>query len=159
MISVDAFISPGAQIVGDVRMGPQSSIWYGAVVRAEAAPVDIGARANIQDNCVVESVLGHPVRIGAGVSLGHNARVVGAVVEERSLIAIGASVLMGAVVGTQSIVAANAVVPPGMVVPPRTLVIGQGRLLRQVSAAEIERIDHGASEYARLSGEYAVSWR
>jgi carbonic anhydrase/acetyltransferase-like protein (isoleucine patch superfamily) len=133
-------------------MADESSVWFGAVVRG---PVEIEERANIQDNCVVDG----PARIGAGTSLGHNARVYGAVVEERSLIAIGATVLAGATVGSQSIIAANATVPEGMRVPPRSLVIGPGRILRQVSDAEIERIDGGARDYARLTREYASRTR
>ncbi len=135
-------------------MGAESSVFYCAVLRGEAAYVEIGPQANVQDNCVVEGTPGHPVRIGARVSLGHNARVFGATIEERSLIAIGATVSPGAHIGAQSIVAANATVPEGMVVPPCTLVIGHGRLLRTVTEAEIARIEHGATDYARLSREY-----
>ena len=141
-------------LVGDVRMASESSVFHGAVLRGEAAYVELGPQANVQDNCVVEGTPGHPARIGARTSLGHNARVFGATVEEGSLIAIGATVHAGAVIGTQSIVAANATVPEGMVVPPRTLVIGQGRLLREVTDAEIARIEHGATDYARLGREY-----
>src|SRR5258708_28094889 len=107
-------------------MATESSVFHGSVLRGEAAPVELGPQANVQDSCVVEATPGHPVRIGARVSLGHNARVFGATVDERSLIAIGATVLPGAVIGAHSIVAANATVPEGMVVPPRTLVIGHG---------------------------------
>jgi carbonic anhydrase/acetyltransferase-like protein (isoleucine patch superfamily) len=152
--AVDAYIAPGAQVIGDVRMAAESSVFHGAVLRGEAAYVELGYRANVQDNCVVEGTPGHPARIGARVSLGHNARVFGATVEEGSLIAIGATVMPGARIGSQSIVAANATVPVGMIVPPRTLVIGHGRLLREVTEAEIARIEHGAKDYARLSREY-----
>lgn len=153
----ETFVAPGASVVGDVRMAAESSVWFGTLVRGEAAPVDIGPRANIQDNCVVEAVPGHPVTIGAGVSVGHNARVVGATIGERSLIAIGATVLTGAQVGPQSIVAANATVPEGMLVPPRSLVIGNGRIQRQVTDAELQRIDYGAAEYARLTHEFGAT--
>jgi carbonic anhydrase/acetyltransferase-like protein (isoleucine patch superfamily) len=150
----DTFVAPGAQIIGDVRFAAGSSIWFGTVVRGEAAPVEIGAQANVQDNCVVEGMPGHPTRIGARATLGHNARVFGATVGDRAMIAIGATVLTGAQIGSHSIVAANAVVPEGMVVPPRTLVIGQGRLVREVTEAEVERIESGASSYARLGHDY-----
>jgi carbonic anhydrase/acetyltransferase-like protein (isoleucine patch superfamily) len=153
-VATDAYVAPGAVLVGDVRMAAESSVFHGSVLRGEAAPVELGPQANIQDNCVVEGTPGHPVRIGARVSLGHNARVFGATIEERSLIAIGATVLTGAHIGSHCIVAANAVVPGGMVVPPRTLVIGHGRLLREVTDAEIARIEHGATDYARLAREY-----
>jgi carbonic anhydrase/acetyltransferase-like protein (isoleucine patch superfamily) len=159
VIAIDAFVAPGAQVSGDVSVGSQASIWFGAVVRGEAAPVLIEAEANVQDNAVVEGLPGHPVRIGARVTLGHNARVFGATIEERSLIAIGATVLAGAVVGTRSIIAAMATVPEGMVVPPGKLVIGNGRVLRDVSEAEIDRTERGATEYARLAGDYAATLR
>jgi carbonic anhydrase/acetyltransferase-like protein (isoleucine patch superfamily) len=152
--SAAAYIAPNARVTGDVRLAAESSVWFGSVIRGEAALVEIGPQANVQDNCVVEGTPGHPVRIGARVTLGHNARVFGATVEERSMVAIGATVLPGAHIGLNAIVAANATVPEGMVVPPRTLVIGNGRLLRGVTEAEIERIEHGATDYVRLSREY-----
>jgi carbonic anhydrase/acetyltransferase-like protein (isoleucine patch superfamily) len=151
---LEPYVAPGARLFGDVRMAAQSSVFFAALVRGELAPVEIGPQANVQDNCVVEGAAGYPARIGARVSLGHNTRVFGATIEERSLIAIGATVLPGARVGSYSIVAANATVPEGMQVPPRTLVIGHGGLLREVTEAEIERIEHGATDYVRLSREY-----
>ena len=129
------------------------------MVRGEAAPVQIGRQANVQDNCVVEATSGHPVSIGERVTLGHNARVYGATVDDRAMIAIGATVMRGAHVGKHAIVAANATVPENMDVPDRKLVIGNGRVLRNVSQAEIERIESGATEYARLSREYRLGAR
>jgi carbonic anhydrase/acetyltransferase-like protein (isoleucine patch superfamily) len=146
------FIAPGAQVDDAAHMGNETSVWFGARLSGDVILED---RANVQDNCVVEG----PSTIGAGTSLGHNARVFKAVVESRSLIAIGATVLAGAYVGSQSIIAANATVPEGMTVPPRSLVIGKGRILRQVTEAEIERIDRGARDYARLTREYASPTR
>jgi carbonic anhydrase/acetyltransferase-like protein (isoleucine patch superfamily) len=151
---LDHYVAPGATLRGDVRMGLDSGVFPGAVVRGEAAFVEIGPRANVQDNCVVEATPGHPVRIGARVSMGHNAHVYGATIEEAALIAIGATVRPGARIGTHSIVAANATVPENMDVPEGKLVIGNGRILRDVTAAEIHRIEHGATEYARLSRQY-----
>jgi carbonic anhydrase/acetyltransferase-like protein (isoleucine patch superfamily) len=153
-VASDVYVAPGARIIGDVRLGSESSVFHGTLLLGEAGPIEVGVQANVQDNCVVEATPGHPVRIGARVSLGHNARVYGATIEERSLIAIGATVLPGALVGTQSIIAANATVPEDMQVPPRSLVIGHGRILRPVTEAEIERIERGADEYARLGRDY-----
>jgi len=156
-LSSTAYVAPGATLVGDVRMADESSVYHGAVLRAEVEFVELGERANVQDNCVVESRAGHPFRIGARVSLGHNARVYGATIEAAALIAIGACVMPGAVVGTHAIVAANAIVPEGMVVPPGKLVIGQGRIVREVTEAEVARIERGAKEYARLNAEYRTN--
>jgi carbonic anhydrase/acetyltransferase-like protein (isoleucine patch superfamily) len=149
------FVAPGARVEGEVTLHQDSSIWYSAVVRGVDAPVIIEAGANVQDNCVVEGRPGYPARIGARATLGHNARVYGASVDPDAMIAIGATVMPGARVGRHSIVAANAVVPEGMRVPPRTLVIGQGRLLREVTQAEIDRIERGGDEYVRLGHEHA----
>jgi carbonic anhydrase/acetyltransferase-like protein (isoleucine patch superfamily) len=154
-----AWVAPGARVVGEVQMAEESSLWYCSVLDGSAAPVSLGPQANVQDNCVVAGAPGYPVHIGARVSLGHNARVMGAIVEERSLIAIGATVRPGAVIGARSIVAANATVPEGMHVPPRSLVIGNGRILRSVTEAEIERIEHGADDYVRLSREHHLTQR
>ena len=153
-VAGDVYLAPGARVIGDVKLASEVSIFHGAVLRGEAAPVEVGPQAHVQDNCVVEGTPGHPVRIGSRVSLGHNARVFGASIEERSLIAIGATVLPGAHVGSHSIIAANACVPEGMQVPSRSLVIGNGRILRQVTDAEVERIEHGATDYMRLGREY-----
>lgn len=153
-VAGDVYLAPGARVIGDVKLASEVSIFHGAVLRGEAAPVEVGPQANVQDNCVVEGTPGHPVRIGSRVSLGHNARVFGASIEERSLIAIGATVLPGAHVGSHSIIAANACVPESMQVPSRSLVIGNGRILRQVTDAEVERIEHGATDYMRLGREY-----
>jgi carbonic anhydrase/acetyltransferase-like protein (isoleucine patch superfamily) len=156
---LDAYVAPGATLIGDVRLGRDCGIFHGTVVRAEAAPVTIEAEANVQDNCVVEATPGHPVVIGARTSVGHNARVYGATIEPAALIAIGATVQEGARIGCNAIVAANAVVPAGMEVPSRKLVIGHGRILRDVTQAEIDRIESGATEYARLSREYRLGSR
>ena len=150
------FIAPGARVIGDVRLGEEASVWFSAVVSGVDDFVEVAAQANIQDNCVVEARPGQPVRIGPRVTLGHNARVYGATVEQDAMIAIGATVLQGAHIGAGSIVAANATVPAGMRVPPRTLVIGQGRLLREVSRSEADRIQRGADHYVRLTHEYSA---
>jgi len=155
--AADAFIAPGAAVTGQVRLGPGASVWYCAVVSGDAAPVEIAASANAQDNCVLEGTPGHPVFIGAGTTVGHNARVYGARVEAGCLIAIGSAVHQGAHIGAGSIVAANATVPEGLAVPPGCLVIGQGRVLRDVTEAERERIARGAREYLRLGAEHRAT--
>ncbi|MDQ3809561.1 MAG: gamma carbonic anhydrase family protein [Chloroflexota bacterium] len=156
-LATDTFVAPRARVVGDVRMASESSLWYGALLDGQAGPVTISEQANVQDNAIVQGRPGQAAFIGAGCTLGHNARVFGAHVEERSLIAIGATVLAGARIGRQSIVAANATVPEGMQVPPRSLVVGNGRILREVSEAEIDRIDGGTREYVRLAAEHRAT--
>jgi carbonic anhydrase/acetyltransferase-like protein (isoleucine patch superfamily) len=156
-IASGAFVAPGARLTGDVRMAADSSVFPGSELRGEAAYIEIGSNANVQDNCVVEGTSGHPVIIGARVSIGHNATVRGATVEPGALVAIGATVLEGAHIGTHAIVAANATVPAGMRVPERKLVIGAGRIMRDVTDVEVERIEYGAREYTRLARDYLAT--
>lgn len=149
-----SFVAPGARILGQVRMDEQANLWFGSLLDGRDAPVHLAPGANVQDNSLVRGVPDHPAWLGPRAAMGHNARVLGASVEGRSLIAIGATVLPGAHIGTESIVAANAVVPAGLQVPPRSLVIGHGRIARQVTDQEVARIDHTAAEYLRLAGIY-----
>jgi gamma-carbonic anhydrase len=153
-VSHDPFVAPTASVSADAQLGRDTSVFYCARL---AGPVLLEEQVNIQDNAVVEGTPEHPVRIGRRTSLGHNARVFGATVEEACLIAIAATVQPAARVGTHSIIAANATVPEGMHVPPNSLVIGQGRILRQVREDEIARIEHGADEYVRLGREHLAT--
>ncbi len=153
-LAEDVYVAEGVRIVGDVTLASRANVWFGSVLDGTEAPVELAEGANVQDNSVVRGVAGHPARLGPMAAMGHNASVIGATVEERTLIAIGATVLPGARVGTSSIVAANATVPEGMVVPPRSLVIGQGRIVRQLTDDEVARVFHTGDEYLRLSAEY-----
>ena len=87
-MSPEAYVSPGATLVGDVTLAAECGVFAGAVLRAEAASVTLGTQANVQDNCVVEATPGHPVTIGERVTLGHNARVYGATIDDRAMVAI-----------------------------------------------------------------------
>ena len=104
-IDSSAFVAPTATVVGDAELGPESGVFYGAVVRGDRSPVRLGARSNLQDNVVVHSDPGHPCTIGADVSVGHGAVVHGCTVEDEVLIGMNATVLNGAVIGTGSLVA------------------------------------------------------
>lgn len=119
-----AFLAPNAVIAGDVTLGEGVSVWYGTVIRAEAAPVTIGARTNVQDNSVIHTDAGFPTTIGEDVTLGHRALVHGATVEDGVLVGMGAIVLNGARIGAGGLVAAGAVVREGMQVGPRRLTLG-----------------------------------
>src|SRR5690606_14905024 len=127
-IHESAWLAPGSVVVGDVEIAADSSIWYNAVVRGDSNAVRIGARTNVQDGVVIHTQRGAhgsgSAIIGDDVSIGHNAVVHGATVENGCLIGMNATVLSGAVVGEGSLIAAGALVPQGMKVPPRSLVAG-----------------------------------
>ncbi len=136
-----AFIAPGAVVLGDVSLGPRSSVWYQAVLRGDMAPIVIGEATNIQDGTIVHVDEGKPALIGARVGVGHRVVLHGCTVEDECLIGMGSVLLNGVVIGTGSVVAAGAIVPEGMVVPAGSLVMGvPARVSRRVDDALRARI-------------------
>lgn len=151
-----AFVAPNSTVIGKVTGGSDVGIWYGAVVRADKDQISIGNRSNIQDNCVVHTSSGHPVRIGDDVSVGHGAILHGCMVQDRVLVGMGAIILNGAMIGSESIIGAGALVSEGKEIPPRSLVLGvPGKVIRQVTDEEVSGIMQNASSYVTLAREHA----
>ncbi|MEU0855443.1 gamma carbonic anhydrase family protein [Streptomyces griseofuscus] len=151
-VDAEAFVAPTASVIGDVTLGAGASVWYGAVVRGDVETITVGARANVQDNVTLHADPGFPVTIGERVSIGHNAVVHGATVEDDCLIGMGATVLNGAVIGAGSLVAAQALVPQGMVVPAGSLVAGvPAKVRRELSPEEQEGVTLNGTLYADLA--------
>lgn len=123
-IDRSVFRAPGSVVAGDVQIGPESSVWYNVVIRADVAPVRIGSRTNIQDGSILHADPGFPCIIGDEVTVGHKAIVHGAKVGNGALIGMGAILLNGAEIGEEAIVAAGAVVTEGTIVAAGTLVAG-----------------------------------
>ena len=147
----ESWAAPNATLVGQVVLAARASAWYGAVLRAEAEPIEIGVGTNLQDGVTVHVDPGFPARIGAGVSVGHNAVLHGCTVEDDCLIGMGAVVLNGATIGAGSLVAAGAVVPQGAVIPPRSMVAGvPGKVRRELSDDEVANIRTNAQLYQEL---------
>lgn len=147
-----SWVAPNATVVGHVTAGPKASIWYGAVLRAEFEPIEIGEGSNLQDNVTVHVDPGFPATIGTGVSVGHNAVLHGCTIEDGCLIGMGAVVLNGARIGAGSLVAAGAVVGQGAVIPPGSLVAGvPGKVKRELSADEVAHNRLNAQVYEHLS--------
>lgn len=147
----EAWVAPNATLIGQVKLAARASVWYSATLRAEVEPIEIGAGTNIQDGVTVHVDPEYPVRVGAGVTVGHNAVLHGCTIEDSALIGMGAIVLNGAVVGAGSTVAAGALIPQGVVVPPRSLVAGvPGRVRRELSDAEVMANRDNAAVYERL---------
>ena len=119
-----AFVHPDAVVIGRVTIGPEASIWPGAVLRGDHGTITVGARTSVQDGTIVHCTADYPTVIGADCVVGHNAHLEGCVVEDGCLIGSGSITLNRVVVGAGSIVAAAALVPEGFVVPPRSLVAG-----------------------------------
>jgi len=157
-IHPEAWLAPGAVVIGDVEIGARSSVWFGTVVRGDVHHIRIGARSNLQDHCVVHVTRGlHPARIGDEVTVGHRATVHGCTVGDGALIGIGAIVLDGAEIGEEALVAAGALVPPGAVVPARRLVVGvPARVVRALRPDEVAGQRERALEYVETARLYAV---
>jgi len=151
-IHPDAFIHPEAFVCGDVTLGAGASVWPGAVIRGDSAPVSIGESSNVQDGVIIHVDPGLPCTVGARVTIGHRAVVHGATVEDDCLIAIGAIVLNRVVVGRGSLVGAGAVCSEGMVIPPHSLVLGiPARVVRTMDETLRARAAHGVEAYLELS--------
>lgn len=134
--------------MGDVTLGADSSVWYGAVLRGDMAPIVIGERTNLQDGTIVHVDEGVPCHIGARVGVGHRVILHGCTVEDECLIGMGSILLNEVRIGAGSVVAAGAVIPEGMQVPPRSLVMGvPGRIVRPVDETLTRRIAETWSHY------------
>ncbi|MER3426698.1 MAG: gamma carbonic anhydrase family protein [Pyrinomonas sp.] len=156
-IHPSAFIADSADIIGDVEIGEEASVWFRVVVRGDVNSVRIGARANVQDGAVIHVTRGlHPTFIEDEVTIGHGAMVHGCRIERGCLIGIGAIVLDGALIGAESLIAAGALVTPGTSVPPRSLVMGApARVVRPLKQEELVRLERYWKNYV----EYAKIYR
>lgn len=135
-IDPTAFVADGARIVGDVSLAAGSSVWYNAVLRGDSAEIVIGPGSNVQDNVSMHVDSGHPVVIGAKVSIGHNAVVHGCTVGDGTLIGMGSVILSGAVIGAGCLIAGGAVVLGGTDVPAGSLVAGVPAKVRRMLSEE-----------------------
>lgn len=139
-------------VVGDVTLGPHSSVWYGAVVRGDSAPIVVGEASNLQDGTVVHVDEGRPVSVGARVGVGHRVILHGCTVEDECLVGMGSVLLNGVRVGRGSVVAAGAVLPEGLEVPPGSVVMGvPARVVRGVDDALRRRIQDTWEHYVELA--------
>lgn len=151
------YLAFNAVVTANVTLGEGVSLWPGAVVRGDVAPVTIGAGSNVQDGAVVHCDYGVANVIGEGVVIGHGAVVHGARVGSGTLVGIGARLLSGSVVGEECLIGAGAVVPPHAVIPPRSVVLGvPGKVTRPATAAEVENTRAIAARYRRLAAAYAA---
>ncbi|NND97520.1 MAG: gamma carbonic anhydrase family protein [Pirellulaceae bacterium] len=156
LIASNAFIADNATVLGNVTMESDASVWFGAVVRGDAEAIKIGSRSNVQDLCVLHADPGFPCIIGDGVTIGHSAIVHGATIHDGAMIGIRAVVLNGAIIGPGALIGAGAVVTEGMTVPAGHLAVGvPAKVVRELSAEQIERVKHAAAHYVEAAKQYA----
>lgn len=159
-IDATAWVSPSADLIGDVRLGARVSVWFGAVIRADNTPIILGEESNFQDGAIGHSDPGAPLTIGARVTVGHQAILHGCTVGDETLVGMGARILNGAVIGGQCIVGAGALVTEGKTFEPRSLIVGSpARAIRQLSEHQVAMLRLSASHYAEKAARYAAGLR
>ena len=157
-VAASAWIAPGAYVIGDVHLGEEPSVWYGAVLRGDTEPIRVGARTNVQDGCVLYADPGFPAAIVEGCVVGHKVILHGCEIGDGCLVGMNVTVLNGAKIGEGSIVAAGAVVPEGHEFPPRSLVVGiPAKRAGDVSEEQARDIARGAQEYVERAAAHRVS--
>ncbi|MFM2345793.1 MAG: hypothetical protein RL654_546 [Pseudomonadota bacterium] len=156
-LAADVFVAPGAHLVGQVEIGQASSVWFGAVLRGDNAPITLGARCNVQEGAVLHADPGFALQIGDEVTIGHQAMLHGCRIGAGSLIGIQAVVLNGAVIGEECLIGAGALVPEGRAFPPRSLILGTpAKVVRPLSEAEVARLRQSAALYAEKGRQFAT---
>jgi len=142
------WIAPNAQVIGNVKLGLDASIWFGAILRGDNELIDIGDGSNIQDGVVCHTDVGKPLTLGRNCTIGHNAILHGCTVGDGSLIGMGATILNNARIGINSLVGANSLVPEGKVFPDNSLIVGSpARAIRALTPEEVARLAHSAAGY------------
>jgi carbonic anhydrase/acetyltransferase-like protein (isoleucine patch superfamily) len=155
-----AFLAPTAVLVGNVTVGPEASVWFGAVLRGDHAEhgIVVGARTSIQDNCVVHVGTWGPTLVGEDVTVGHGAKFESCTIGDRTVVGMNAVILQNAVVGEECVLAANTVVLEGARIPPRSVVAGvPGKVKKAVDGSAAEWITRGSRHYVGLSRDYLAA--
>jgi carbonic anhydrase/acetyltransferase-like protein (isoleucine patch superfamily) len=149
------FLAEGSVLVGDVKVGEASSIWYNAVLRGDNEPIRVGEGSNIQDGAVLHTDPGCPCTVGSDVTVGHNAILHGCLVSAGATVGMGATVLNKAQIGEEALVAANALVLEGTVIPPRTLAAGvPAKVKRELTKEEVDTLRKNTQAYVQRSRMY-----
>ncbi|MGM0875873.1 MAG: gamma carbonic anhydrase family protein [Bacillota bacterium] len=149
------YIAPGAQLIGNVELKENTSIWFNAVLRGDNEKITIGKGSNIQDGVIVHVDPGYPIHVGENVTVGHNVVLHGCTIEDGALIGMGATILNGAVIGEGALIAAGALVPEGKIIEPGVLVVGvPAKVIRKLIPENIERGKEGALQYVKNSASY-----
>ena len=152
-LAAESWVAPTAVLIGRVRLKHDASVWFGAVLRADDEPIEIGARSNVQDNCVFHVDPGYPLTIGEDCTIGHHAMLHGCTIGSNSLVGMCATVPNGARIGRNCLIGAHALITENKVIPDNSVVMGApGRVVR-------ESDDQGARGLTQAAAVYVARWR
>lgn len=159
-IDPDAWVAPGAHVMGRVRLAAGTGIWFGATLRGDNEWIEVGEATNIQENCVLHTDMGYPLVIGANCTIGHKAMLHGCTIGAGTLIGMGATILNGARIGRGCLIGACALVTEGKEIPDGSLVMGSpGRVLRQLDDAAREKLLKSAEGYRANAARFRAGLR
>lgn len=151
------YIAETATVIGNVEIGAEASIWFGAVLRGDGERITIGPRSNVQDNCILHTDPGMPLTVGAECTIGHGVILHGCTIGDQTLIGMGACILNGAVIGRNCLIGAGTLITEGKVIPDGSLVVGSpGRVIRKLDDEAIARIARSAEHYAGNGKRFAA---
>lgn len=155
LVHETVFVAPGAYLIGDVKVGKESTIWFNAVLRADEGAITIGGKCSIQDNSTIHLYEGCPVTIEDEVTVGHNVILHGCKIGKRSIIGMGSTILDGAEIGEECIIGANTLIPSGKKIPARSLVVGSpGKVVRDITEKDLELIQLSIDTYVQKGYEF-----
>ena len=155
IVDETVFVAPGAYIIGDVKIGAQSTIWFNVVLRGDEDLIQIGERCSIQDNSTIHHFEGAPVIIGDEVTVGHQVVLHGCKIGNRSIIGMGSVILDHVEIGEECIIGANTLLTQGTKIPPRSLVVGSpGKVVRQINEKDLELIQLSIDTYVQKGIQY-----
>ena len=150
------WVAPSAVLLGKVRLEPDASVWFGAVLRGDNEWITVGRGSNVQDGCVLHTDPGIPLTIGPDCTIGHMVMLHGCTIGRGCLIGIGSIILNGASIGEECVIGANTLIAEGKVIPPRSMVIGSpGKIVRTLSDDEVKRFSGAAGRYVQNWQRYA----
>jgi len=155
VVGTDVWVAPSADVIGDAHLADESSVWFGAVIRADNTPIILGARSNIQESAMCHSDPGAPLTIGADCTIGHHAILHGCTIGNNVLIGMGATILNHAVIGDGCIVGANALVTEGKVFEPNSLIVGSpAKAIRTLDEKAAAMLKESARHYVEKGKAY-----
>ena len=149
-----AWIAPGCHMIGKVSVMELASIWFGTTLRGDNERITIGTGSNVQENCVLHTDMGFPLNVGTNCTIGHKAMLHGCTIGNNTLIGMGATVLNGAVIGDNCLIGAGALITEGKVIPAGSLVMGIGKIVRELDAAAVQSLTASALHYQENAARF-----